>query len=227
MSKRIILTESDLMRMVKHVLNEWEQERVDITSDIKRYVELCQMSEFDSAQSSVASIEASKLHDSLMNRLYLDHEDEDDRLVFAKILANLRSLLSLKEMDIRIYDEGGSFTAVPGISTDSSATVNSTSFDAWEISNDKPIQPILYSEYGDEGIEYDKSDDCHGVDGGNGCGLHYHITDEMRDKIYGMGLIPGIQDLSTYHNSIIHVVGVAPSLAKYAERYGINLKCKK
>ena len=183
-------------------------EGTDITEYVMRYIRWSGYGEKD----PTFSIAASKLHDALMYTLSLDHEDEDDRKGFSRVLglcksiANTVGLRSIKnaggdgwwittndndEWNNNFYIEGDDFSEKYGARNDEQ-------------------YGIVYKTQ--SGVKHLGSDYRSGsVNGSSGYyTTHAKMTDEMKKKIYDMNLVPALFVEGSYHENWVYSVGVLP-----------------
>lgn len=193
----------------------------DITNDLKRYFQLCQLSDFGDANSS---IEASKLHEKLMESLLLFHQNTDDRKIFARILSYMRNLFATK-MKIKVTTNDNYEWHVEMEANDGSYNLDNTVIiSSYNVENDKAFDEIVYTTH--EGVIWEETEDTTDYNGRSvfNCS-HARMSDEMKEKIHSMGLIPGICHWGSYHEDFVECVGVLPSMKKEAEKRGVNFKC--
>ena len=162
----------------------------DITNDLKRYFQLCQLSDFGDANSS---IEASKLHEKLMESLLLFHQNTDDRKIFARILSYMRNLFATK-MKIKVTTNDNYEWHVEMEANDGSYNLDNTVIiSSYNVENDKAFDEIVYTTH--EGVIWEETEDTTDYNGRSvfNCS-HARMSDEMKEKIHSMGLIPGMVD---------------------------------
>ena len=154
------------------------------------------------------SILASKLHDALMYTIGLYHSDENDRKAFAKILSYCRSLMATVGIKKIECGRGWDWTVMTNKNEN---TVSIDSDDFKEDSLDHVLNYAIAYETR-EGVKSLKSDYRPGSINGS-CGYvttSAVMTDETKQTIYGMGLIPALYVCGSYHENWVYSVGILP-----------------
>ena len=180
------------------------------------------MSDFGDANSS---IEASKLHEKLMESLLLFHQNTADREIFARILPYMRNLFATK-MNIKVTTNDSYEWHVEMEANDGSYNLDDTVIiSSYNVENDTAFDEIVYCTH--EGVIWEETEGTTDYNGRSvfNC-IHARMSEEMKQKIYSMGLIPGISHWGSYHEDFVECVGVLPSLKKEAEKRGVNFKCQ-
>lgn len=218
--KKINILESKL-----HLLLT-EAESSDIKEKVLKYLNYSELGKKD----PMFSIEASKLHDELMYSLGLYHEEEEDRRAFINILKYIRILKRRRNIKSIIANQYDYWTI---FFDDSDQEVCIDSFDAKDPNGllDEPYKyGIAFKANINDGIDFlefsDDSDKAH---------AYSYVTkarmkDEMRQKIYDMGLVPALLVEGSYHENFVFCVGVLPefvsSMKKDSDWHDVFFECK-
>lgn len=200
----------------------------DIKEYVVNYINWSSRGEFDPS----FSVLASKLHDALMYTLGLKHEDVNDRRTFARIIGYCRTLL--KTIDVsKIECSFGRWFIAPNYSSGNSAmmSIYTKDFKNGEYSSgDILSRAIVYETH--SGVKKLDSDYRPGSENGS-TGVYCTsaiMTDEMKQKILDMHLVPALLVDGSYHENFIYSIGILPeyvSSIKNKPGYGnIFFDCK-
>ena len=184
----------------------------NITDYVFKYLKYSQMGRSDAN----FSIMASQLHDGLMSTLGLNHEETEDRETFARILGYIRILQ--KHVDI---------TSIT-INSYANWEINASGaekiyIDAWDF-QEKGYIDYIYNKAivfrSNDGIVSIHTDYRDGsCNGSSGYYItHAKMTDEMKQKIYGMGLVPAILEHGSYHENFLYSCGVLPEMVSLVKK---------
>lgn len=196
----------------------------NITDYVFTYLRYSQMGKSDANFSIIAS----QLHDGLMNTLGLDHEETEDRETFARILGYIRILQ--KHLDIT------SITICNYADWEINASgAEEIYIEAWDFHEKGHIddiydKAIVFKDR--DGIDYISTDyregSCNGSSGYYT--THAKMTEEMKQKIYRMGLVPALLEFGSYHENFLYSCGVLPEmvsiLKKQDEDESVHFKCE-
>lgn len=154
------------------------------------------------------SIEASYLHDSLMNSLALEHENQEHRKRFANVINYARMLFKRFPVKCVTYHNATWNFNFEG------ENENMITIDGFDLQNED-----IFNEYASYyGIVFETQD---GIE----CNYRYttggmlesgyvvknaKMTEEMQNKIRSMGLVPAIKITGTYHITTAYGVGILP-----------------
>ena len=185
---------------------------MDIDGDLTEYVaNYIKWSQYGEKEPSF-SIMASKLHDALMYSLNLNHEDENNRQIFVRILDYCKRLMRTVGVQ-SIKCKYGKWQ----VTTDSSDKLrNGITIDPYDFINETfdDFEILRYA------VAYETSEGVQHLDTGfhpgsvNGsCGYvttHAAMTDSMKQHIYSMHLVPALMVRGSYHENWVYSVGVLP-----------------
>lgn len=182
----------------------------DITKYVMDYINWSQRGQKDPS----FSILASKLHDALMFTLFLNHEYEEDRKVFVKILNYCKDI----NRTVGIEKIEASFDSSPWkiLTKEGDDFERDIYIDVYDFKDDSMTYwhmlryAIAYKT--DDGVQHLKTTYRPGSCNGS-CGYvttSAVMTDEMKQKIYSMGLIPALYESGSYHENWIYAVGILP-----------------
>ena len=182
----------------------------DITKYVMDYISWSQRGQKDPS----FSILASKLHDALMYTLMLDHGNEEDRKAFVKVLNYCKDVNRTVGIEKIEY----LFSTSPWVIT----TKNGDEFekdiyiDIYDFKDDSMTHwhllryAIAYKT--DDGVQHISTDYRPGSCNGS-CGYvttSAAMTDEMKQHIYDMGLVPALFNTGSYHENWVYAVGILP-----------------
>lgn len=215
--------------VIQRMIFEDSSQGDDITGELRQYIELSIKAEFGDAESSKR---ACQMHRDIMDKIYLEHEEEYDRKCFARILTLIKPYLK-KGREYRLVPTGGGITVQKQINGEYKDIVTYYATDENGVNTNS--EPILFST--EEGIVVDEWETTYNTsDGGMArSAVHGHMTEEMYNKIKSMGLIPAISVDYSCHWSWIYAVGVEPSLKHVVDKDNeeddywkpyINFDCK-
>jgi hypothetical protein len=206
----------------------------DITEYVLNYLSWSEMGKMNADY----SIMASKLHQALMYTLSLSHESQQDRRTFSNILRYLRILKKRVGIrSIKLYSDCGSGWQV--------SIEKTYDMESWTLDDQVFINGYDFEDYNNIAYIWDKAI-VYKSDGGyetggtdyrpgsdNGSSGYYttsaKMTDEMKQKIYSMGLVPALQVSGSYHENFIDSVGVLPEMVsalKKNKNSGIYFECE-
>ncbi len=182
----------------------------DITKHVMDYINWSQRGQKDPS----FSILASKLHDALMYTLSLNHENEKDRKTFVKILnycKDINRTVGIEKIEYAFSTSPWIITTERGDEFEKEIYIDVYDFEDETLEYWRVLRyAIAYKT--DEGVHHLKSDYRPGSCNGS-CGYvttSAVMTDEMKQKIYSMGLIPALYESGSYHENWIYAVGILP-----------------
>lgn len=188
---------------VKKVLKE--NKEVDITDKIFEYLRYTQFGQTN----GMFSIEASKLHDNLMRSIGLYHDDEEDRRAFAIILNYIKVLN--KRVGIKSINASCStLHIIPKKGTENIVLKTWDAMYGDNLLNSPYKYGIVFKT--NEGVQNLHIDYRYGSEKwSNGRYVDSaKMEDDMKQKIYNMGLVPALLNSGTYHENYIYSVGILP-----------------
>lgn len=184
----------------------------DITKEVIQYLSWSQMG----MSNPTFSIAANKLHEALMSTLYLSHDEEEHRRAFALILNYIRSLnkrIGIKE----IITTGGEWELTTNAS-DEVIYIDTYDFYSGKIDNPQRYGVLFETR---DGIEVGKLD--YRAGSYKGSSGYYHksakMTEEMKQHIYSMGLVPALKVAGSYHENFFFSVGVLPEMVSVIKKF--------
>ena len=192
-----------------------ENKSINITNDIRSYLKMSVMGEMGDADMSKRACE---LHERLMDMMSLDHLDSNDRMSFARILSFLGKLLKVNA-DVQIYVDGSyiNYTINGELCNnyidieDGPEVYDENVYQTWD---GVVIDDMDYYDYGGGQV----SEDIRSA----------HLTDEIINKIKGMGLVPALYITGSFHEKFAKAIGIIPGEAnKLNNEDGIYFECKK
>lgn len=212
---------------VRKAIFESQMDNTDITDDVLRYLSWSQMGQ----SNPMFSVEASKLHNKLMNTLCLNHENEEDRRTFASILSYIKILekrAGIKTIKIQSFSDLLITTNLyNSLNWEGEILLDVNDFENGDINYIynygivyKTMDGVIYG-----GSEYHDGS-CNGSSG-------YYTTsarmsDEIKQHIYSLGLVPALLVTGSYHENFLYSVGVLPEMVSKLkeEDFGIHFDCK-
>ena len=154
------------------------------------------------------------LHDALMYTLSLNHENEKDRKTFVKILnycKDINRTVGIEKIEYAFSTSPWIITTERGDEFEKDIYIDVYDFEDETLEYWRVLRyAIAYKT--DEGVHHLKSDYRPGSCNGS-CGYvttSAVMTDEMKQKIYSMGLIPALYESGSYHENWIYAVGILP-----------------
>ena len=203
----------------------------DIWGDLQKYFSYMK---YDQNNPNVSK-EAAYIHRSLMDSLHLCHDYDDDfdeedikmtdnqRNMFQRILSYIKGIA--KDVGIKSIIVTNNATWVVNLNNDYEIEIDGFDFDEPMDKNYRcgDYGIAFITNKGVDVLEYNNDDSGSIVNLGNA----YHaekvkMDDEMKQKIYAMGLIPCIVDMGSYHLSDLYSVGVLPSMYSTLKNYYEN-----
>lgn len=204
----------------------WDDD-TNILKEVMQYIEWSQMGEMNAN----FSIEASKLHDTLMAIMSLDHQDQNDRRTFAKILNYIKILHKRIGIQSIVVENGNTLrieTTLCDKDDNEEGIIYIDTLD-FETSNTNPLKyGIMYRTH--EGVmrgsyvyregSYNASSGIYITDA--------EMTKEMKQHIYNLGLVPALEVAGSYHENFIYAIGVLPDMVSLLRKYSdtIFFDCK-
>lgn len=179
---------------------------LDITNEVMTYLSWSKMGE----NSPVFSVEAAKLHEALMSTLYLFRDDREDCIKFANILNYIRVLQ--KRVGILSIMASGNDEWDITIDVDDEMDSDKKHIDInpYDFGDDSFYYGIVYSSW--QGWKQIQGD-YHGGST-NGSSGYYTVSakmdEDMKQKIYSMGLVPALKVTGSYHENFVECVGILP-----------------
>ena len=222
MRKAIRLTESHIKKIVtESIRNLILESKMDFNylympndgDDITKYIfDYINWSKYGERNPTLSTL-ACQLHDELMGSLCLSHEKDEDRRIFARIINYCKSVDGTVGINKIIYRPMEHWEIIPKIKDCESAT------DFWIDQDD-----FSDGNFKINGVVYETRDGVNELyfewrKGSHNGYTGYYVTsavmdDSMKQKIYGMHLVPALMVLSSYHSNFVRAVGVLPEFVQ-------------
>lgn len=182
------------------------REGSDITKYVLDYLSWSEMGKMNPNFSALAC----KLHKALMYTLSLYHEEENDRITFSRILRYLRILN--KHTNIKSICVHRRCKWKVSIEQTNGNDISSIVIDAYDFDASLWNKAIVFEA--NDGVEILEKERHDGTQFFS-TGLYItnaKMTEEMKRKIYAMGLVPALRVIGSYHENFIFSVGVLPEM---------------
>lgn len=186
----------------------------DITDVIKKYFSYSIYGERDPMFSKIAA----NIHERLMYTLCLWHEETESRKLFASIMTYVKSLFN--RGIVQNIEIGHNYTWRVNLLDNDDIDLDYISINKNYFEDDSDAYRYAIVFKTQDGIKHLKND-FH--DGSNNGSTGYYtskavMTDEMKEKIIGMGLVPAIMESGSYHENWLYSVGVLPEYVSKVKR---------
>lgn len=231
-SRKIYITESQCRLLAEAKMDFSNlynlRHNENITEYVINYINWSGRGEFDASFSMLAS----RLHDGLMHTLGLNHENQRDRRAFARIISYCRTILKtidIEKIETAMFGYGWHISTNHHKGNWAMMHIDPDDFKNGEYSHGNLLHRAIAFESRD-GVK--KLNSIYRPGSSNGStGIYCTsaiMTDEMQQKIRGMGLVPALCIDGSYHENFVDSVGVLPKYVPYIKKsYGnIIFDCK-